>query len=44
MLGYLAMRRGLVRLQNEPDGAYFGMPERKPRAPRRSIRRAGKEG
>ncbi len=44
MLGYLAMRRGLVRLQNEPDGAYFGMPERKARAPRPLIRRVAKEG
>lgn len=32
-LGYLAMRRALVRLKDEPSGAYFGMPERKVRAP-----------
>lgn len=39
MLGYLAMRRGLVRLKNEPDGVYFGMPDRKARALRLSNRR-----
>ncbi|MGN3963218.1 hypothetical protein ACS0ZG_09545 [Burkholderia gladioli] len=34
-LGYLAMRRALVRLKNEPPGQYFGLPERKARSPRR---------
>jgi len=38
-LGYLALRRALVRLKNEPPGEYFGMPERKERAPRRSLKR-----
>lgn len=28
-LGYLARRRALVRLKNEPKGPYFGMPNRK---------------
>ncbi|WP_260859032.1 inovirus Gp2 family protein [Paraburkholderia sp. BCC1885] len=37
-LGYLAMRRALVRLKSEPPGAYFGMPERKARVPRRLVR------
>ncbi|WP_405124614.1 hypothetical protein [Ralstonia pseudosolanacearum] len=31
-LGYLAVRRALVRLNNEPRGEYFGMRERKARA------------
>ena len=35
-LGYLALRRSLVRLENEPPGEYFGLPERKPRRSRRS--------
>jgi hypothetical protein len=39
-LGYLAMRRALVRLKNEPPGQYFGLPERKAR----SSRRAGMAG
>lgn len=39
-LGYLAMRRALVRLKNEPEGEYFGMRERKVRAPRRPDRLA----
>lgn len=42
-LGYLAMRRGLVRLKNEPDGAYFGMPDRKARALRQSSSRVASE-
>lgn len=37
-LGYLAMRRALVRLKNEPPGEYFGMRERKARRSRRSVR------
>lgn len=37
MLGYLAMRRALVRLKGEPRGEYFGMRERKARASRRSV-------
>lgn len=37
-LGYLAMRRALVRLKGEPPGEYFGMRERKARRPRRSAR------
>ncbi|KHK54096.1 hypothetical protein PI87_16375 [Ralstonia sp. A12] len=37
-LGYLPMRRALVRLKNEPEGEYFGMREGKSRAPRRSAR------
>jgi hypothetical protein len=36
-LGYLTMRRALVRLKYEPRGEYFGMRERKARAPRRSV-------
>ncbi|CAJ8828525.1 Uncharacterised protein [Burkholderia pseudomallei] len=36
-LGYLAMRRALVRLKNEPPGQYFGLPERKARSPRRLM-------
>jgi hypothetical protein len=43
-LGYLAMRRALVRLKNEPPGQYFGMPERKARRPRRSVKGARKAG
>lgn len=43
-LGYLAMRRALVRLKNEPQGEYFGMRERKARHPRRSVRSGGKAG
>ncbi|WP_143040653.1 hypothetical protein [Paraburkholderia caballeronis] len=31
-LGYLAMRRALVRLKNEPKGQYFDMKNRKPRS------------
>ncbi len=34
-LGYLALRRTLVRLENEPAGEYFGIPERKTRGSRR---------
>lgn len=34
-LGYLAMRRALVRLITEPRGEYFGMRNRKVRVPRR---------
>ncbi|RDU98293.1 hypothetical protein DWV00_13320 [Trinickia dinghuensis] len=30
-LSYLAMRRALLRLKNEPPGEYFGMSRRKPR-------------
>lgn len=36
-LGYLAMRRALVRLKGEPPGEYFGMRERKARRPRRTV-------
>jgi len=43
-LGYLAMRRALVRLKGEPPGEYFGMRERKARRPRRSVRSGGKAG
>jgi hypothetical protein len=31
-LGYLAVRRALVRLKNEPPGQYFHMPDLKPRS------------
>lgn len=34
-LGYLALRRVLVRLKSEPPGPYFGMAEREPRGERR---------
>lgn len=37
-LGYLPMRRALVRLKNEPEGEYFGMRERRARTPRRPAR------
>ncbi|MFP6557773.1 hypothetical protein WJ542_05460 [Paraburkholderia sp. B3] len=37
-LGYFACRRALVRLENEPAGEYFGIPERKTRGARRSVR------
>ncbi|CAI8694758.1 hypothetical protein EMIT0111MI5_280046 [Burkholderia sp. IT-111MI5] len=43
-LGYLAMRRALVRLSNEPAGEYFGMRERKARSPRRPTRGEAKAG
>ncbi|WP_235212719.1 inovirus Gp2 family protein [Burkholderia paludis] len=43
-LGYLAMRRALVRLSNEPAGEYFGMRERKARSPRRPPRGEAKAG
>jgi hypothetical protein len=43
-LGYLAMRRALVRLKNEPPGQYFGMPERKARRCGRSIMGCTKAG
>ncbi|WP_063892232.1 hypothetical protein [Burkholderia ubonensis] len=43
-LGYLAMRRALVRLSNEPEGEYFGMRERKARSPRRPPRGEAKAG
>ncbi|MGY6122000.1 hypothetical protein ACW9YQ_16785 (plasmid) [Paraburkholderia strydomiana] len=43
-LGYLAMRRALVRLNSEPAGEYFGMRERKTRARPRSARRVGESG
>jgi len=36
-LGYLAMRRALVRLKSEPRGQYFGLPERKARRSRRPL-------
>lgn len=39
-LGYLPMRRALVRLKNEPEGEYFGMRERRARALRRPARLA----
>lgn len=38
-LGYLALRRALVRLKDEPSGEYFGIPERKTRGPSRSAQR-----
>jgi len=41
-LGYLAMRRALVRLKNEPPGQYFGTREREPRRPRRLARGSAK--
>ncbi|NKA75003.1 inovirus Gp2 family protein [Ralstonia solanacearum] len=37
-LGYLAVLRALVRLNNEPRGEYFGMRERKARASRRPAK------
>ncbi|WP_233827726.1 hypothetical protein [Paraburkholderia sp. ZP32-5] len=40
MLGYLALRRALVRLKNEPPGEYFRVSERQLRSPRRSVRGA----
>lgn len=43
-LGYLAMRRALVRLSNEPAGEYFGMRERKARSPRRPPKGEAKAG
>jgi hypothetical protein len=43
-LGYLAMRRALVRLKNEPPGQYFGTREREPRRPRRLARGSAKTG
>lgn len=43
-LGYLAMRRALVRLKNEPPGQYFGTREREPRRPRRLARGSAKIG
>ncbi|MFX1695924.1 hypothetical protein [Paraburkholderia sp. A1RO-1] len=43
-LGYLAMRRALVRLKNEPPGQYFGTREREPRRPRRLARASAKIG
>ncbi len=43
-LGYLAMRRALLRLKNEPKGEYFGMRNRKPRAQRQSVERRAKRG
>lgn len=43
-LGYLAMRRALVRLKNEPPGQYFGTSEREPRRPRRLARGNAKAG
>jgi hypothetical protein len=43
-LGYLALRRALVRLKNEPPGQYFGMPERKARRSGRSIMGCAKAG
>ncbi len=43
-LGYLAMRRALVRLKGEPPGEYFGMREREARRPRRSVHSGEKAG
>ncbi|KWA13940.1 hypothetical protein WT38_02760 [Burkholderia territorii] len=43
-LGYLAMRRALVRLSNEPAGEYFGMRERKARSARRPSRCGAEAG
>lgn len=43
-LGYLAMRRALVRLKNEPPGQYFGTRELEPRRPRRLARGSAKTG
>jgi hypothetical protein len=43
-LGYLAMRRVLVRLKNEPPGQYFGLPERKARSSRRSVMGGARAG
>ncbi len=43
-LGYLAMRRALVRLKGEPPGEYFGMRERKARRPRGTVPPSDKGG
>ncbi|MBX4003401.1 hypothetical protein [Ralstonia pickettii] len=37
VLGFLAVRRALVRLTSEPDGEYFGMRERKSRVSHSSV-------
>ncbi|WP_429359826.1 hypothetical protein [Paraburkholderia sp. GAS32] len=42
-LDYLALRRVLVRLKNEPSGAYFGMPDREARPSRRLAKRGAQE-
>ncbi|WGS50110.1 hypothetical protein LFL96_00955 [Paraburkholderia sp. D15] len=43
MLSYLAMRRALVRLKNEPAGVYFRTPDRKARPLRRPSKTVQKE-